>query len=219
MIKSIATAVAAALMITVPAHAAVFTFDVTVVNVTNLSSSESQAEMADYNAAFLDASAQSDTFVYQGELDFRTSDGTDATTIGDWLATGGGTVTGLDGTVADLQLSKPNINNGTATTTFFFFELQGTAAAGDVAVTHDDGFAIFEDDAFLGGVLGPVSETFTLVQNYNGGEFDLLYVATNGDPSILEVDLSPVPVPAALPLFVGGMSLFGIASRRRRKAA
>lgn len=200
------------------AHASTFggDFDVSVVNVTNLNASESQATLANFNSYFTGCAATScDTFGYDGLLDFSTSVGP-STTISDWLSTGPGTLSGLDATVGGLQQSKGSINNGTATSTFYMFTAS-FAQAMDFDITHDDGIAVFDDGVLLGGNVGPTSETNTSVFGFDGGELSILYVATNSDPSILHVEASPIPLPAGLPLLAAGLgSIFAL--RRRAKA-
>lgn len=219
MKKALSALVVSAALAFAPASAAVLsgTFKVEVVNVTNLNSSQSEATMANFNTYYSPGDSSSDTFTYTGELDFGTFDGSDSTTIADWLASGSGVVSDLD--IGGLTLSTPDINSGTATTTFFKFTLDGGAlTAGDFTVIHDDGFAIFSDGTREGGLNGPTSQKTTNVA-FDAGEFSLLYVATNGDPSVLNVDFEAVPVPAALPLFAGGLGLLGLARRRRKQAA
>lgn len=217
MLKSIMLAAVAASTIAGAASAATLTgtFNVRAVNVQGINSSASQATTSNFIAARL-ASNPEDLFTYTGALNFGTFDGTDATTIGDWLATGSGVVDGLDPTIAGLQLSKPNINNGTATTTFFNFIM--TDLLGPVTrfvVNHDDGVALFDDGVRIGGFNGPNSQRTTTVTGFDGGSFALLYVATNGDPSVLRI--SAVPLPASLPLLLAGLG--GLAFLRRRARA
>ena len=225
MLKPILVAAIATAAMATSAAAATLNgdFTVTAINVTNLDSAESQATMTNFDLAMLgdlggeDNGSSVSTFSYSGDLNFSTTDSTDSTTIADWLATGtNGTVTDLDGTFGDLQLSKPNIGNGTATTTFFLFETI-LNLAGDFVVKHDDGMAIFDDGDRIGGRVGPNAVKTTDVFGFDGGEFGLLYVATNGDPSILNVngDLAPIPLPATLPLLLAGMG--GLAIMRRKR--
>lgn len=217
MLKSIfaASIVAAAMATSASAATLNGFFEVTAVNAVELDREASKATMDNYNDA-LAGSNPSDTFTYEGDLDFGTFDGTDGTTIEDWLLTGGGTITGLDAFFGDLQLSKPSIGNGTATTTFFLFTTV-LNMVGDFIIDHDDGIAVADDGVRIGGRDGPTSEVTTNVFGFNGGEFSLLYVATNGDPSVLRVngDLTPIPLPATLPLLLVGMG--GIAMMRRKR--
>jgi len=202
-------------------------FNVTAVNVTDMNSTDSRATYENFLAAYdsvvtIDPE-KTDNFTYTGALDIGTylsnanSADHDATTIEDWLLSGGGAVSDLDDTFGDLQLSKDNIRHGTATTTFFLFEsVLDTYAAGDLTIRHDDGVEVY--DAFLnalGGFVGPNGVRTTEVDGFEGGAISFLYVATNGDPSVFNVDLAPVPVPASLPLLLAGFG--GMAMLRRRK--
>jgi len=198
------------------------TFDVTAVNITNVNALQSEATMDNFNTAML--SGVSDAFTYVGSLDFSTKVGA-ATTVASWLATGvansiGGSVSDLDPTLAGKRLSKRNFfaNPGTATTTFFLFTLTSFLGRSGFTVIHDDGIALFDDGVRRGGFLGPNSVRTTKVSGFNGGEFSILYVATNSNPSILNVDVAPVPLPAALPLLAVGLGGLGL-MRLRRKAA
>ncbi len=191
-------------------------FNVQVAQITNVNSSELEATAANFSNAI--TTGVFDVFTYNGALDFGTFNSDDSTTVASWLATGTpGGVSGLDSTIGDLQLSKPNINAnpGSATTTFFLFTL-ATLNAADFSITHDDGIALFDDGLRIGGFNGPNGKRTTAVSGFDGGQFDLLYVATNGDPSILKVDMTPVPVPASLPLLLAGLGGFALLRRRAR---
>lgn len=206
-------------------------FNVQAVNVTNLFGYQSKATMANFDAAwdkanggtstFGDANsvAVSDTFEYNGDFDFRVGAPQKATySVADWLALGTGTVTGLDTSLGNEQLSFPLISNGTATTTFFLFTSKNNFAAADFTITHDDGVALFDDGVKLGGVDGPTSVRTTVINGFDGGTLSFLYAATNGNPSILEIDMTPtaVPLPAAAWMF--GAALVGFVGMSRRKA-
>lgn len=195
-------------------------FSVTAVNVTNLNSAQSEATKSNFDAAVagtlggVSSVYVQDTFTWDGALDFRVGQPqTAAYTVDQWLLTGSGTAAGVDATLGGSQLSFPNVNDGDATTTFFLFTLLSPLGATDFNVTHDDGIAIFDDGILRGGNVGPTSETTTSVMGFDGGEFSLLYVATNGNPSILEVDATPVPLPASALLLIGGLG--GLAAMRK----
>ena len=210
-------------------------FTVTAYNVTNLTSVESQATSANFLAADSgslggsDSTISSDRFVYSGALDFRVglpNSPDPIQTISAWLGTGAGSVSGLDSVFGGSQLSSPDINNGSATTTFFQFVLQSSLGATDFSINHDDGVAVFDGDIFgvgsslVGASVGPNSERTTEINGFDGGELSILYVATNGNPSILEVTPSPVPLPAAVWLFGSALlGVFGIARRKSGKLA
>lgn len=197
------------------------TFAVTAVSVTGVNRAQSEATALAFDNARNGLSgtiAGSDTFTYSGKLSFETL-GANTTTISDWLGTGvGGSVSGLD--IGGLQLSKSSIDDGTATTTFFLFERLANIGSGDFTVTHDDGIAVFNDGAFLGGLKGPNTKKVTQVDGFNRGAFSILYVATNNNPSILNVDanVAPVPLPAALPLLAAGLAGLGLMRLRRKTA-
>lgn len=235
---ALTAALAAATLFAGAANAALIngTFTVTAVNVTNVNSSESQATLANFDAALAGTLGDggtnpasvyaSDIFTYTGDLDFGTSNG-NSTTISQWLASGttGGVTEGamddtlLDATFGGLTNSSSSINNGTATTTFYMFELTSAGlGASDLAIRHDDGVAVYEDGVLIGGTLGPTSVTNTAVDGFGGGDFKLLYVATNNDPSILEVEATPIPLPAGLPLLAAGLGGLMVLRRRRAKS-
>lgn len=227
MFKLIAAAVAAITLSAGTLSAATVTgnFGVTAVNVVGLDADDSKATASNFDAARAAANAGTagysiGSFNFDGALDFGTFDPTDATTISDWLASSvGGVVTGLDATFGGLQLSKPNIKKGTATTTFFrFIDNLNGFENGDLTITHDDGVLAF--DAFgtdvYAGFEGP-NGVRTTTGFFDGSFLDILYVATNGDPSVLKVDVSAVPLPAGLPLLMLGLG--SIAALRRRNQA
>ncbi len=194
------------------------TFNVAAVHLVGLDSTQSEATLENFNSAVagtLDPSYVLSSFTYEGALDFRQADvNSDNTTIYQWLQTGSGFVDPLDiGPFGGLQMSSPDIDTGTARTTFFLFQLANLGAA-DFTITHDDGVAVLDDGVVIGGFAGPNSERTTQVSGFGGGKLGILYVATNGDPSVLEVELTPVPVAATLPLLLARMG--GLAFLRRR---
>lgn len=213
------------------------TFLVGAVNVTNLNSTESRATLSNYlsalelalsgTGAFADGDSVAvlDTFDYTGDIDFRVGGPQKETpySVEDWVKTGTGIYSGLDDPLASTQLSFPNIGNGSATTTFFLFALLSSdldmARVTGFDVTHDDGVRFFENGTSIGGVNGPTSVRNTEIPSFGGGTLEILYVATNGNPSILEVDarVSPIPLPAGAWLLLGGLGALG--ALRRRKAA
>lgn len=189
-------------------------FNVTVAQLTSQNSSQSEATLTNFNLA--NAGPVASSFTYDGALNFGTNNQNDSTTIASWLSTGGGTVTWIGTDIGGNQLSKDDINKGTATTTFFLFE-RILADATNFTIQHDDGIAVFDDGSRIGGRNGPTSQVTTNVNGFNGGKFGLLYVATNGDPSVLRVNATVVPLPAGGVLLLTAFA--GLAALRRRKAA
>jgi hypothetical protein len=203
-------------------------FYVTAINALNQTAAQSEATDANAQNAFNNAFAGVSGFAYanfeyDGLLDFGTDNGSN-TTVAEWLATGvDGTVTNLDPTFGALQLSKGNVDEGTATTTFFLFTQSIETGPTDFTVTHDDGFALYQitDEAKeIGGVLGPNTVMTTPVSGFKGGFLAVLYVATNSDPSILKVDMevAPIPLPAGFPLLAVGLAGLGFLGMRRKTA-
>ena len=123
----------------------------------------------------------------------------------------------------DLTLDVP----GTFTLTDFWFQLLGKANLDTLIVDFFNGATIFQSVSFSTATLNHnqaylFSTFYTPVSNITkihfgrtgGGNVRIddikLTVRTNGDPS-------PVPVPAALPMMVGGVGMFGWLSRRRKR--
>lgn len=192
-------------------------FEVGVVHTTNMNSADSQATLANLiREAGAATPGSIDTFLYEGELNFGTFNSNDSTTIADWISTGGGAVTGLD--IGSLQLSTDSIGNSTATTTFFLFSAASPLTAGEFVVRHDDGIAFFQNGSSepFGESRGPTSAITTEISGFSGGSLEILYVATNGNPSVLNVDYepTPIPLPASLSMMIFGV--FGLSVLARK---
>jgi len=219
MIRTLLAACAVSMSFVGAASAATLSgsFTVQAVNVKNVSGSESQALFTDMLDAANGVNGDDpvfDEFNYTGSIDFGTFDGTDGTTVEGWLATGGGIVSGLDAALAGRQLSKPKIGKGTATTTFFLFKMIVPDAITTLDITHDDGIGVYDDAMLIGGFSNPTGVRNTKVNGFDGGVLSFVYVATNGDPSVLHV--AAVPLPASVSLMLAGLGGLAIARRRVR---
>jgi hypothetical protein len=183
----------------------------------------SQATRANFNAL-----TSLDTILYTGNIDFETKVGS-GTTIGSWLNSGvtrtgpGASVTGLDPATANTQQSKGNVfaNPGNGKSTFYLFS-STFANAFDLTFKHDDGIAVFDDGVLLGDRVGPTALKTTQINGFDGGLLEILYVASNSDPSILHATASTTPVPAPVPLPAAAWLLLsgigGLAAMARRRA-
>jgi hypothetical protein len=146
------------------------------------------------------------TGVYEGAIDFGIfSRGNTGSTIRDFLNTGSGTVTGTGN--LDLTLSASTFQ----TVTLFKFSdiLDGIAGT----ITHDDGVSLFKGNT---AIVTSASPTNVINTAYNApfteGFLDLYYVAANGNPSVLRVD---VPIAPTALLLMSGLGLMGVARHRR----
>ncbi|ABD53713.1 VPLPA-CTERM sorting domain-containing protein [Jannaschia sp. CCS1] len=207
-------------------------FDVVAINVTNASRAQSQATFGNYVDAINGVDTSPNTtstfethiFNYDGILDFDTRGEpfSPLTTISQFLSTGTGTLIGMDNTFGSLRNSQGNIDDATATTTFYFFSLK-TATPYDLTITHDDGVAVFNNGDLLGGLVGPnaVQPEPTLVNGSVAGDLSFLYVSTNSDPSVFIVDaaeVAPVPLPAGAVLLLGALGGLAVVRHRKRPA-
>jgi hypothetical protein len=227
MKKTLLAAVAVSLMTVGGAFATTLngTFSVSAVNITNVNGTESQATEAAMNAAAGMAGAATDTFTYTGDINFETTTSSDSTTVLQWfdsIIAGG--VSGIDPVFGGLKLSKDDINGpngGTATTTFLKFTLTSSQllTAGNFSGSHDDGLTLFSDGVIFGSNVGPTGKVPFSYESLSTGVFSFLYVATNGNPSVLNINTtaSPVPLPASAWMLLAGVG--GIAAMRRRKKA
>jgi hypothetical protein len=173
-----------------------------------------------------------DVFTYTGDIDFRQGH-TFSTSIGDWLRTGNGTVSGLDGFDAggaDVGFAAKTLSAGQGTgdeggggsfVTATLFKITASSLnignLGDLwNVTHDDGITVLGANNSSVASVGPNSEKTTTLfgKGLDGVATDLtlFYAAANGNPSILEVQAIPLPAAAWLLLGVSGAL---VAAKRR----
>jgi len=73
----------------------------------------------------------------------------------------------------------------------------------------------FLDAGIPGFVIPPVFSSF---DPFAAGEYSFRLEASNGQGVAMNVNVSPVPLPAALPLLLGALGGMGFVARRRRKS-
>jgi hypothetical protein len=118
---------------------------------------------------------------YDGLLNFdlgRTKIGPN--TIGGFLATGTGTLSGLDSTTAGRLLSGGPSNLATV--------LDITFSAGAISggsIEHDDGVSLYQGARTLLSSPAPTSPRFNNFSSSTGGSYRLIYVAGFGLPEVL----------------------------------
>jgi hypothetical protein len=145
--------------------------------------------------------------VYDGILDFNLS-GTDQT-IGGFFGTGTGSFSGLD--IGANTLSADSYN----TTTLFKITASSLRNISDMSqitlVTHDDGITLTDGTNTVASPQ-PTTAKPTPISGLSGTNFELIYAAANGNPSVLEVSVVPLPAAAWLLLGVSGAL---VAAKRR----
>jgi len=155
------------------------------------------------------------SFTYTGPIAFDAT----AATIGNFLNSGGGSISGL--TASELSaLDSTTLSTGSfGTTTLMQFTGYANRDAFGV-ISHDDGISLFQG----GSNLVPLSASVPTTEantNYNlgVGNFDLWYVEANGLPAVLNMTANPVPEPSGLVILGMGLVLIGFVARRHYKSS
>lgn len=145
--------------------------------------------------------------------------GTDA--IGAFFTTAGSSITGLSSVAMGDTLSTANF--GTTTVIVITGDTNGFTLDG--TIDHDDGVSLYDGPGFTHLVVGSASPTIDIPTIFSGlsGPFELIYVEANGLPAVLDLDITSsvanTPLPATLPLFAGGLGVFGFLARRKKQKA
>ena len=104
------------------------------------------------------------------------------------------------------------------------FNLTGTLSGpASISITHDDGIAFYLQNPTTlvwslvspASAEGPTAAELTTFSTLTGGNFQLIYVASNGLPEVLDF-VATVPVPASVWLFGAALGGLGLLMRRRR---
>lgn len=148
-------------------------------------------------------------FTYTGDLNFITTGG-GGSSILEFLQSAGGALSSTTG------LNTLISAGGFGTTTLLDITANLGALANGV-ISHDDGISLFQNGVLIVDSAAPTVDINTPF-TFAGGAFRLIYSAANGNPEVLRVDASPVPLPGALLLFMGGLGGLGAVTRRRLAA-
>jgi hypothetical protein len=129
---------------------------------------------------------------YNGALDFAiTASQGPTSTIRDFLDTGTGSYTGLATSTGNLTLSSPPFD----ITTVFVITFTRGAISG-LSIDHDDGIGLYVNNTLVTDPANaaPTPEVTTEIGGTGGGTYTLVYVAANGNPSVLRArGIEPQP--------------------------
>ena len=167
---------------------------------------------------FLALNASEDTFT-ASEIDFSTAAGT----LGDFLTSGGATVTGSAGTTAVMSNGSGSAFDSGATNTDYSTVVEITdpsytfLGGTTYTISHDDGVIMYVAGSPVISSPSPtvdVPSTWTPGSNVTGA-VTIWYMATNGNPEVLQLTSNAVPDGGAT-LMLLGAALFGLETLRRK---
>lgn len=155
------------------------------------------------------------TFTETAPLTLSGGTNSAAYTIGGFIGSGGGT----------FLTGSSHSGNSLDGTLFDFTGLVSVTTGQVFTLEHDDGLTLVIDGITVVSVPGPTSASLTTA-TYTGASgneaFNLVYGECCGAPAVLDVALpltSTTPLPAALPLFAGGLGFLGFLGKRRKRNA
>ncbi len=224
MMKKLLSAVALTVVFALPSVAATLngTFTIDIRNFTDadpgpdVTQANSHATAANFAAQASDAVIQ-----YTGAINFLVpsigegaANNSNTTTIAQFLASAGGSYIATP--TAQQFLNATLLSRGSYVTTTFFKITGMFASRSEGTIYHDDGITLVAN-ALTGGVSAAPTTQLATGFAANAGAFTLYYAAANGNPSVLRVDATAVPIPAAGFLLVGALG--GLMALRRRKTA
>jgi hypothetical protein len=198
----------AASIATGAAHAATVsgTFTIDIYNYDAAGSSVA-ASATDANVS---AHALLTTVTYSGALDFHTNTPSGDPTVKEFLDSAGGSYT-LSNSVdlSNITLSEGAGSGDSPFGTTTLLDIKAAAfnaiVSGTGEVSHDDGITFFDDGVATASAAGPTTQ-ITTPFTFDGGSFRLIYAAANGDPSVLHVEGTVVPLPATAFLLLSGLA-------------
>ncbi len=150
------------------------------------------------------------TGTYTGAINFNTN-GTD--NILAFFTSGGGFLSG-DTSALNIPMSASGFSLATVVDITWTY---GGALSG--TINHDDGVTLYDNNVAVtpADAAKPTTLDATAFSAGGGGDYRLIYVATNGDPSILNVEVVP-EASAVIVWTLLGLTASGVAAYRRKIA-